>query len=69
MNDKIYEIEDYLIETGIATKEEIYLVADINGYTIETLNDIIYARTGYRNIQQLRGEDDEEEEDEEEEEA
>lgn len=46
----------YLIENGIATQDEITLVCNINGYTGETLNDILYARTGYRNFEQLREE-------------
>lgn len=47
------EIWDILLETGIATKDELILVTNINGYSVETLNDVIYARTGYRNIEQL----------------
>ena len=37
---------------GIATEDEIDLVTNINGYSEETLNDILYARTGYRDIEQ-----------------
>ena len=44
---------NYLVENGIATSEEISLIAQINGYTVETLNDIIYARTGYHDLEQL----------------
>ena len=40
-----------IIGYGIATSSEINLVTDINGNSIETLNDIIYARTGYRDIE------------------
>jgi len=45
---------DYLVESGIATEGELQLVTNINGYTIETLNDIIYAKTAYRSIEQLK---------------
>lgn len=38
-----------LIDYSIATEEEIDLVTSINGMSIETLNDILYVRTGYRN--------------------
>lgn len=48
------KIWDYIVETQIATEEEVKLVANINGYNEETLNTIIYARTGYRNIEQLK---------------
>lgn len=47
----------YLIEMGIATEEEINLVTKINGYTGETLNDILYVRTGYRSFEQIQGEE------------
>ena len=43
----IIELHKAIIENGIATEGEIQLVTDINGYGIEQLNDIIYARTGY----------------------
>lgn len=50
---------NYLIEYGIATKEEIILVTKINGYTGETLNDILYVRTGYRSFEQIQEEEEE----------
>ena len=46
-------IWDYLIEYGIATKDELTLITLINGYNIESLNSVIYARTGYHDIEQL----------------
>ena len=49
-------IYDYLTESGIATDEEIQLVSCINGWSVETLNDILYARTGYRDIDQMEDE-------------
>lgn len=52
--DKIAEVWDYLIESMIATEEELKLITNINGYNEETLNSVIYARTGYRSIEQLR---------------
>jgi hypothetical protein len=42
-----------IIELEIATEEELNLVTSINGYNIESLNDVIYVRTGYRDIEQL----------------
>lgn len=55
--DKTFdEVWDFLIEYGIATQEELNLVTCINGYSIDTLNDVIYARTGYRDIEQLEDE-------------
>jgi hypothetical protein len=42
-----------IVEMEIATEEELNLVTSINGYNIDSLNDIIYVRTGYRDIEQL----------------
>lgn len=44
---------DKLIELDIATENEIDLVYCINGYTIDTLNDILYARTSYRKLEDV----------------
>lgn len=46
------EIYNYFTESGIATEEEIDLVTAINGYNEESLNDILYVRTGYRDMEQ-----------------
>ena len=48
------ETFDEIIERGIATESEVQLVCCIKGYSIETLNAIIYARTGYRDLEQLK---------------
>ena len=48
------EIYDYLIDYGIATENEISLVCSINGTNEESLNSILYSRTGYRDIQQIK---------------
>lgn len=44
---------DYLVKNGIATENELQLITCINGYNLETLNDVIYARTGYHDLKQL----------------
>tara|TARA_R110002012_G_scaffold79876_1_gene202871 strand:- start:2903 stop:3094 length:192 start_codon:yes stop_codon:yes gene_type:complete len=43
---------DLLIEYGIATEKEIDLVVNINGWCCEVLDSIVYARTGYPNIEE-----------------
>lgn len=53
MNREIERVWKVLVDTGIATDEELQLVTSINGYNIDTLNDVIYVRTGYHNIEQL----------------
>ena len=41
-----------IVDCGIATDDELSLVTCINGYSEETLNDVVYARTGYRDLEQ-----------------
>jgi hypothetical protein len=48
---------DYLIDKGIATEESLVLLTNINGYSVETLEDALYALTGYRSIDQLEDEE------------
>jgi len=52
------EIYDYLIEAGIAKEEELDLITNINGWNKTALNDVLYSRTGYRDIEQMEGEED-----------
>ena len=47
------EAYDILVGYEIATEDEIRLVCSINGYNIETMEDILYVRTGYRSFDQL----------------
>ena len=51
--EEVMKVYNDLIETGIATDAELNLITDINGLNIETLNDVIYVRTGYRTYEQL----------------
>lgn len=51
------EMWEYLESKNIATYDEMVLVTDINGYTEEALLDILYARTGYRNFEQMKDEE------------
>lgn len=50
------DLWDELIRRGIATEEELQLVTDIVGYTKEAMYDVLYARTGYRNFEQMDSE-------------
>ena len=50
------ELWDRLIRDEIATEDELRLVTDIIGYTKEAMYDVLYARTGYRNFEQMDSE-------------
>ncbi len=54
MANNIDILFDELVDMMVATEEEIKLVTCINGYSEETLNNILYARTGYRNLEQMK---------------
>lgn len=53
MTERIW---NYLIDNGITTKEELQLVTDVAGYSVRTLEAVIYARTGYNDLEQLEEE-------------
>lgn len=50
--ENLNTLYDKIVEYGIATDKEIELVTSINGWNEETMNDIIYVRTGYVSIEQ-----------------
>ena len=51
-----------LVELELFTEDELRLVTYINGYNLESLEDCLYARYGYRNIEHFLGELNREEE-------
>ena len=60
MDKDTEELYDYLIDYEIATEKEISLVCSINGTNLDSLESILYSRTGYRSLEQIRMIDDEE---------
>ena len=53
MNDRLETIWDYIVENGIATEDELRLVTSINGTNEDSLNSVLYSRTGYRSMEQI----------------
>ena len=51
--DKIWDV---LLSNKLATEDEMRLVTNINGWTVESMESIIYVKTGVRNLEQLKGE-------------
>lgn len=60
MTTEISNVWDTMVEYGIATNEEIGLVIALNGCRMDVLNDVIFIRTGYRNIDQFLNEGEDE---------
>jgi len=47
---------DYLKDVVLVSEQTLQVVTDINGYSEETMLDILYAVTGYRSFDQLEEE-------------
>ena len=44
---------DELLERDLFTKGELQLLTNINGYNVDTLKAALFARYGYRDLQQM----------------
>ena len=53
----VNELWAELVEYELFTEAELRLLTNINGYSVETLNDAIFARYGYRDYDQMMGEE------------
>lgn len=60
----VEEAWDTLIECGLVSEETLQVVTSINGYSLETLESVLYATAGYHSFAQYLDEDDEDEDDE-----
>lgn len=58
----VEEAWDYLIESGLASEETLRVVTSINGYSLDTLESVLYALEGYHSFSQYLDEDEEEDE-------
>lgn len=61
MTENMNRIQDTMVELGIATDKELGLATALCGTTEDTLNRVLYIRTGYRTIEQMHEEEKEEE--------
>jgi hypothetical protein len=46
------EYYNYLIDYELVSGETLDIITSINGYTEETLDDVLYCVSGYRDIEQ-----------------
>ncbi len=54
MDKDTQELYDYLMDYEVATVKEICLVCSINGMNLDSLESILYSRTGYRTLEQIK---------------
>ena len=47
---------NYYIDSEMFTQNELDLITNINGWNVETFNDVLFARYGYRDLEQMLGE-------------
>lgn len=50
---KAYALWDLLVDGEYFTDDELILLTNINGLSIETLNDAIFSRYGFRDYDQM----------------
>lgn len=53
---ELKEAWEILEEFGVS-EQTLQIITDINGYSMETLEDVLYAISGYRNFDQVLEED------------
>lgn len=58
MDKEMHELWDYIIDCRIATEDEVALVTSINGTNLEAFESILFSRTGYRDLEQIKMEED-----------
>lgn len=56
-DEKVLAMWETMVEMGIATDDEIGLAVGLCGPTIQTLESVLYIRTGYRSLDQMIEED------------
>jgi len=52
----LFEKHSFLIDNEIVTDSELALVVNICGYSDETMESILYARTGYHDFTECESE-------------
>ena len=44
---------NYYIDSGMFTQDELDLLTNINEWNVETFNDALFSRYGYRDLEQM----------------
>lgn len=51
--NNVDEAYNFMLTNEIVSEETLNVITSINGYNIDTLNDVLYCRSGYHNFEQL----------------
>ena len=46
-------IWDYLIDNSICSEQTLLVATKLNGYTVDTLESVLYVLTGYESLEQI----------------
>ena len=57
MDKDIEKLWDYLLDNGLASEDTLKIITSINGYNLTTLEDVLYATTGYNSLEQIEEEE------------
>ena len=52
--DKTAKYWDFLADRVGVSEETLRIVTNINGYSVDTLKDVLYVVTGYRTMKQAK---------------
>ena len=55
-SDEVGNLWDTLLSLGIS-EDTLQIITSINGYNEDTLNNVLYARFGYRDLKQMQEEE------------
>ena len=53
MNQQIEKLWDLIVNYELTSEQSLQLVTRLNGYTLETMEDVLYALTGYHSYEQF----------------
>lgn len=57
MDKDIEKLWDYLLDNSLASEDTLKIITSINGYNLTTLEDVLYATTGYNSLEQIEEEE------------
>lgn len=53
MNQELNKLWDLLVNYELASEETLQLITRLNGYSLETMERVLYALTGYHSYEQF----------------